>query len=64
MVPENGETVDVGENQRVIFGSADTDRATVNTAPELDAWDHWNYDRTAQLGEAGTGAAQSASAAA
>jgi len=52
VVPENGETVDIGENQRVVFGSADVERATVGAAPDLDAWDRWNYERVAQLGEA------------
>jgi hypothetical protein len=52
VIPENGETVDIGENQRVVFGSTDGGRGIVNAAPELDAWDRWNYDRTAQLGEA------------
>ena len=52
VVPEHGETVDIGENQRVVFGSADVERASVGAAPDLDAWDRWNYERVAQLGEA------------
>jgi hypothetical protein len=52
VVPENGETVEIAENQRVVFGSTGSDRATVAAAPDLDPWDRWNDDRTAQFGEA------------
>jgi hypothetical protein len=50
VVPENGETVDLGENQQVVFGS--TNPGGVTAAPALDAWDRWNSDRTGQLGAA------------
>jgi hypothetical protein len=52
VMPAAGETTDVAENQQIILDGTDTVQVNLNAAPAPDAWDRWNYDRTAQLGEA------------
>lgn len=51
VIPAGGESVDVPTDQRIVVRGTET--ATVaRVAPAGDdAWDRWNYDRTAQLGE-------------
>ena len=52
VVPAVGETTNVADNQQIILDGTDQVQVTVNAAPAPDAWDRWNDDRTAQLGEA------------
>ena len=52
VVPATGETTNVADNEQTILDGTDTVQVTVNAAPAPDAWDRWNDDRTAQLGEA------------
>ena len=52
VMPAAGETTDVAENQQIILEGTETVQVNVNAAPAPDEWDRWNYDRTAQLGEA------------
>lgn len=51
VIPAGGESVDVLTDQRIVVRGTET--ATVaRVAPTGDdAWDRWNYDRTAQLGD-------------
>jgi uncharacterized protein DUF6600 len=51
VVPAAGETTDVGDNQQVVLQGTDPVQVSMNAAPEPDAWDSWNHDRTAQLAE-------------
>ncbi|HEX7410402.1 MAG TPA: DUF6600 domain-containing protein [Candidatus Binatia bacterium] len=52
VMPAAGETTDVAENQQIILEGTETVQLNLNAAPAPDEWDRWNYDRTAQLGEA------------
>ena len=52
VMPAAGETTDVAENQQIILEGTETVQVNVNAAPEPDEWDRWNFDRTAQPGEA------------
>ena len=52
VAPAAGETTDVAEDQQIILEGTETVQVNVNAAPAPDEWDRWNYDRTAQLGEA------------
>jgi hypothetical protein len=48
---ENGESYDVGDEQRLVLGD-DATRYGVEPVAALDDWDRWNYDRTGKLGDA------------
>jgi hypothetical protein len=49
MTPAGGEALGIAASEEVVVQGTPT--ATVGTyvAPELDAWDRWNYERTAHL---------------
>jgi hypothetical protein len=44
-----GTATPVPTNQQVVVAGADSPSVTVGAAPELTAWDRWNYTRTDQL---------------
>ena len=43
------QTTDVGPNDRLVIEGTDAPRVAVYTAPALDEWDRWNYERTDRL---------------
>ncbi|TMB51927.1 MAG: hypothetical protein E6J56_18065 [Deltaproteobacteria bacterium] len=49
VVPAGGEAVDLGANDEVIVKGADNPEVERYTAPNLDPWDRWNYERTDHL---------------
>jgi uncharacterized protein DUF6600 len=52
VAPAAGETTEVGDNQQIVLAGTDPVQVSMNAAPEPDAWDSWNHDRTAQFAEA------------
>ena len=51
VMPAAGETTGLADNQQIILAGTETVQVNVYAAPAPDAWDRWNDDRTAQLGE-------------
>jgi hypothetical protein len=51
VVAAGGESADVGDGDVLVLEGEDTATITRDRAAEPDDWDHWNFDRTAQLGE-------------
>jgi hypothetical protein len=49
MTPAGGAAVAITPSEQVVIQGGDVPRVETYVAPELDAWDHWNYDRTDQL---------------
>lgn len=49
MTPEGGEGVGIASSEQVVVSGTGTPRVETYVAPELDAWDRWNYDRTDHL---------------
>jgi hypothetical protein len=44
-----GQAMDVGSNDRLVIEGTDEPRLAESSAPALDDWDRWNYDRTDRL---------------
>jgi hypothetical protein len=49
MVPAGGEAVGIAPSEEVVIQGTDDPRVETYVAPEIDAWDHWNYERTDHL---------------
>ncbi len=49
MVPAGGEAVAIAPSEEVVLEGADNPHVATYVAPEIDAWDRWNYDRTDHL---------------
>lgn len=53
MTPAGGEAMTILPSEEIVVRQgADVARAETYVAPELDDWDHWNYDRTNNLVDA------------
>ena len=46
MTPAAGESVPIAANEQVVVTGTDAPQVETYAAPELDAWDRWNYART------------------
>jgi len=51
VVPANGESSDIGADQQVTLEGTDNPELKTASAPDVDEWDRWNMDRTAQRPE-------------
>jgi hypothetical protein len=51
VVPAGGDEVEVGSSQQVVVSGTETATISRVAPSDDDAWDRWNYDRTAELGE-------------
>ncbi len=49
MVPAGGEAVAIAASEEVVIQGTDNPSVETYVAPEVDAWDRWNYQRTDQL---------------
>ena len=49
VVPAGGEAIDVGPNEEVIVKGTESPQVERYRAPNPDAWDRWNYERTDHL---------------
>jgi hypothetical protein len=49
VIPANGEELSVAPSEEVVIQGDDPPRVETYAAPELDAWDRWNYARTDHL---------------
>jgi len=49
VTPSNGQSGAVAPSEEVILTGADSPQLATYAAPELDAWDNWNYTRTDHL---------------
>jgi hypothetical protein len=47
--PADGEPVGIATNERVAFNMSGVPRLATDRAPDLDAWDRWNYERTDRI---------------
>jgi hypothetical protein len=52
MTPGGGEPTSLAPSEEVVVTGTDAPTVETYVAPELDNWDHWNYDRTDHLIEA------------
>jgi hypothetical protein len=52
VIPAGGEELDVSADEQVVLTGAETASVQRVASVSTDAWDRWNYDRTAQLVEA------------
>ncbi|MBI4518415.1 MAG: hypothetical protein HY699_21650 [Deltaproteobacteria bacterium] len=44
-----GQPLDIESGEQLVIDATDGSRLAKSKAPDLDAWDFWNYDRTAQV---------------
>src|SRR5438034_11161163 len=51
LVPADGEATDVGSDKQVVLEGTDTPQLSTSAAPDPDAWDRWNLDRTGRPSE-------------
>ncbi len=51
VIPAGGETTDIREGGQIVLEGTETATVVAGPAIDVDAWDRWNYDRTARLGE-------------
>ncbi len=49
LTPAGGAPTAIAANQRLIVSGVDAPRVQVGGAPQLSAWDRWNYERTDSL---------------
>jgi len=49
MTPPGGASVAIAPSEQVVVQGAETPVVETYVAPELDAWDRWNYERTDDL---------------
>ena len=49
VVPAGGEAIDLGPNEEVIVKGTESPQVERYRAPNLDAWDRWNSERTDRL---------------
>jgi len=49
MVPAGGEAVGIAASEEVVVQGTDNPSVETYVAPEVDAWDRWNYERTDHL---------------
>jgi len=49
MTPAGGAAVEIAPSEQAVVQGTDTPRVQTYAAPELDAWDRWNYVRTDHL---------------
>jgi len=49
VTPPGGETSAIAPSEEVVIVGADNPSLETYVAPEIDAWDRWNYDRTDHL---------------
>jgi hypothetical protein len=49
LTPAGGETVAIAPSEGVVLQGAPNSTVQRSAAPELDAWDRWNYERSDQL---------------
>ena len=49
LTPPNGEPSAIAPSEQVVIEGVDNPRIETYAAPELDAWDRWNYERTDHL---------------
>jgi len=52
VIPANGQAVAIAPSEEVVVQGTETPQVETYVAPEVDAWDRWNYDRTDRLIEA------------
>jgi hypothetical protein len=52
VIPAGGQSMSVQPSEEIVVQGGETARAEAYAAPELDGWDHWNYDRTNDLVDA------------
>ncbi len=51
VTPADGQTQAIAPTEELVVRGQEQPTIEVYAAPELDAWDHWNYDRSDQLSE-------------
>ncbi len=51
VVPAGGEEIEIGSTQQIVVTGTETAQLQRIAAASDDAWDRWNYDRTAGLSE-------------
>ena len=49
VTPAGGEAMDVRPSEEIVLTGTDNPQMANYVAPDLDAWDRWNYDRTDHL---------------
>ena len=49
MTPSGGAATPIATNQQLVVRGTDAPQVEVTAAPQLSAWDRWNYQRTAYL---------------
>jgi hypothetical protein len=49
VTPASGEPVDVQPSEEIVLTGVDNPQVATYVAPDLDAWDRWNYERTDHL---------------
>ncbi len=49
MTPAGGAAAPIVANQRVVLTGTDSPQVAIGSAPQLTAWDNWNYQRTDDL---------------
>src|SRR5207249_3096365 len=49
MTPAGGTATPIATNQQVVVSGMDSPSVETGTAPQLTAWDRWNYQRTEYL---------------
>ena len=49
VTPAGGTATPIAANQQIVVSGTDAPRVDAGPAPELTAWDRWNYQRTAYL---------------
>ena len=52
VTPASGNAMSIRPSEEIVVQGGDVARAETYVAPELDSWDHWNYDRTNDLSDA------------
>jgi hypothetical protein len=46
VTPAGGQSAEVGPSEEVVVAGTESPQLETYSAPELDAWDRWNYERT------------------
>jgi len=46
VTPAGGQDAEIAPSEEVVVSGSDAPQVASYVAPELDAWDHWNYERT------------------
>jgi len=49
MTPAGGAAAPIGADQQVVLTGTDSPQVAIGAAPQLTAWDNWNYQRTDYL---------------